>query len=67
MGRSLQTAERGGGEGKRGEVCRGRQGAAGPQGNPFSCGERVRRPEAAGFDFAEPPCGPQPAACRGRT
>ena len=54
MGRSLHTAERGGGEGKRGEVCRGRQGAAGPQGKPFSAGERFRRPEAAGFGEAEP-------------
>ena len=65
MGRSLQTAERGGGEGKRGEACRGRQGAAGPQGKPFSTGERFRRPEAAGFGEAEPACGPPACGLQG--
>ena len=65
MGRSLQTAERGGGEGKRGEVCRGRQGAAGPQGKPFSAGKRFRRPEAAGFGEAEPACGPPACGLQG--
>ena len=65
MGRSLQMAKRGGGEGKRGEVCRGRQGAAGPQGKPFSAGERFRRPEAAGFGEAEPACGPPACGLQG--
>ena len=55
-----------GGKGRRRrEKGRGLQGAAGPQGKPFSAGERFRRPEAAGFGEAEPACGPPACGLQG--